>query len=54
MGHHPDFAFHWNLVDILLWTHKINGLHENDFIMAAKASGLAQAGTNAMPKPSSA
>lgn len=40
-GHHPDFAIHYNKVDILLWTHKINGLHENDFIMAAKINGLA-------------
>jgi 4a-hydroxytetrahydrobiopterin dehydratase len=39
-GHHPDFAIHWNRVDILLWTHKIGGLHENDFIMAAKIDTL--------------
>jgi len=35
-GHHPDISIHWNKVDLLLYTHKINGLHENDFIMAAK------------------
>ncbi len=39
-GHHPDFEIHYNKVDIILWTHKINGLHENDFIMAAKINGL--------------
>jgi 4a-hydroxytetrahydrobiopterin dehydratase len=49
-GHHPDFAIHWNRVDILLWTHKIGGLHENDFIMAAKVNGLAQAGTKGGPR----
>lgn len=35
-GHHPDIAIHYNKVDITLWTHFINGLSENDFIMAAK------------------
>lgn len=40
-GHHPDFAIHWNRVEIVLWTHKIGGLHENDFIMAAKIDRVA-------------
>ena len=35
-GHHPDIAIHWNQVDIVLWTHAIGGLSQNDFIMAAK------------------
>ncbi len=39
-GHHPDIAIHWNKVDLILWTHKIGGLHENDFIMAAKINRL--------------
>jgi 4a-hydroxytetrahydrobiopterin dehydratase len=39
-GHHPDFAIHWNKVDLTLWTHKIGGLHENDFILAAKINRL--------------
>ena len=39
-GHHPDIAIHWNAVDLTLWTHKIGGLHENDFIVAAKVSQL--------------
>ncbi|HEY3204666.1 MAG TPA: 4a-hydroxytetrahydrobiopterin dehydratase [Thermoanaerobaculia bacterium] len=39
-GHHPDIAIHWNKVDLLLWTHKIGGLHENDFILAAKVNRL--------------
>lgn len=39
-GHHPDIAIHWNKVDLVLWTHKIGGLHENDFILAAKVDRL--------------
>ena len=39
-GHHPDFAIHYRKVQLTLWTHKIGGLHRNDFIMAAKIDGL--------------
>lgn len=39
-GHHPDIAIHWNKVDLLLWTHAIGGLHENDFILAARIDRL--------------
>lgn len=39
-GHHPDIAIHWNKVDLVLWTHKIGGLHENDFILAARIDRL--------------
>lgn len=35
-GHHPDIAFGWGYCTVTLYTHKIQGLHENDFIMAAK------------------
>ncbi|MFA6042413.1 MAG: 4a-hydroxytetrahydrobiopterin dehydratase [Patescibacteria group bacterium] len=35
-GHHPDFSVHYNKVHFTLWTHAIGGLHENDFILAAK------------------
>lgn len=36
-GHHPNIYLHsYNKVIIRLWTHKIGGLHENDFIMASK------------------
>lgn len=35
-GHHPDITFGWGYAEVLLFTHKIQGLHENDFIMAAK------------------
>ena len=35
-GHHPDICFGWGYATVSLQTHKIKGLHENDFIMAAK------------------
>ncbi len=39
-GHHPDFHIHWNKVELVLWTHAIGGLHENDFVMAARIDRL--------------
>ncbi len=39
-GHHPDICLSWGKVEITLWTHKIKGLHENDFILAAKIDNL--------------
>ena len=39
-GHHPDITFGWGYAHIVLYTHKIKGLHENDFIMAAKIDRL--------------
>lgn len=35
-GHHPDIQLAWGKVDITIWTHKINGLTESDFVLAAK------------------
>lgn len=35
-GHHPDIFFAWGKAEITTWTHKINGLSEGDFILAAK------------------
>jgi 4a-hydroxytetrahydrobiopterin dehydratase len=35
-GHHPDMKLTWGKVDVLTYTHKINGLTESDFILAAK------------------
>jgi 4a-hydroxytetrahydrobiopterin dehydratase len=35
-GHHPDLALSWGRVDVKTWTHKIDGLTESDFILAAK------------------
>jgi len=39
-GHHPDIYLAWGKVDITIWTHKINGLTESDFILAAKIDAL--------------
>lgn len=40
-GHHPNIFVHdWNKVRLELYTHKIGGLHENDFILAAKSDAL--------------
>jgi 4a-hydroxytetrahydrobiopterin dehydratase len=39
-GHHPDVCFGWGKVEVLIWTHKINGLTESDFILAAKIDAL--------------
>ncbi len=38
--HHPDLAVGWGYVRIALTTHAIDGLHRNDFILAAKINGL--------------
>ena len=35
-GHHPDILLAWGKAEVTLWTHKIDGLTESDFIMAAK------------------
>lgn len=35
-GHHPDILLTWGKAEVTLWTHKIDGLTESDFIMAAK------------------
>lgn len=42
-GHHPDLHFGWGYATVSLHTHKIKGLHENDFIMAVKIDRLAEA-----------
>jgi 4a-hydroxytetrahydrobiopterin dehydratase len=39
-GHHPDIQIHYDRVTLVLWTHAINGLSENDFIVAAKINTL--------------
>ena len=39
-GHHPDIHIHYNIVRLDLWTHAIDGLSENDFILAAKIDAL--------------
>lgn len=35
--HHPDIYLAWGKVKLIIWTHKINGLTESDFVWAAKA-----------------
>jgi 4a-hydroxytetrahydrobiopterin dehydratase len=40
-GHHPDILLSWGKAEITLLTHKIDGLTESDFIMAAKIDRLA-------------
>jgi 4a-hydroxytetrahydrobiopterin dehydratase len=39
-GHHPDISFGWGRVEVTIWTHKIDGLTESDFILAAKVDTL--------------
>ena len=39
-GHHPALLTEWGRVTVTWWTHKIRGLHRNDFVMAAKTDGL--------------
>jgi len=39
-GHHPSIRTDWGRVTVKWWTHKIRGLHQNDFIMAAKTDQL--------------
>ena len=39
-GHHPALLTEWGKVTVTWWTHKIGGLHQNDFIMAARTDGL--------------
>jgi 4a-hydroxytetrahydrobiopterin dehydratase len=38
--HHPSLLTEWGKVTVTWWTHKINGLHQNDFIMASKTDAL--------------
>jgi 4a-hydroxytetrahydrobiopterin dehydratase len=39
-GHHPNLAFSWGWCDVEIWTHKIGGLTESDFILAAKIEAI--------------
>ena len=39
-GHHPVITFTWGKVEITIYTHKVNGLTESDFILAAKIDAL--------------
>ena len=39
-GHHPDITFGWGYAHVVFFTHKIKGLHGNDFVMAAKVDDV--------------
>jgi 4a-hydroxytetrahydrobiopterin dehydratase len=39
-NHHPDIALAWGKVRVTIWTHKIDGLTESDFVFAAKCDAL--------------
>jgi len=39
-NHHPVITYSWGWCTVIFYTHKIGGLHENDFIMAARVNGL--------------
>jgi 4a-hydroxytetrahydrobiopterin dehydratase len=40
VNHHPDIYLAWGKVKLQIWTHKVNGLTESDFVLAAKADRL--------------
>jgi len=39
-GHHPDLLLSWGRVEVRIWTHKVDGLTESDFVLAAKIDRL--------------
>lgn len=43
VNHHPEICLSWGYAEVTIWTHSIGGLHEADFVFAAKADGLARA-----------
>jgi hypothetical protein len=49
--HHPDIFLSWGKVAIGLYTHTIQGLHENDFILAAKMDAIDRSDTNPPHRP---
>ena len=52
-GHHPDLVLAWGRVEVKIWTHKIDGLTESDFVLAAKCDVARKAlGTRAGSSPS--
>lgn len=48
-GHHPAILTEWGKVTVTWWTHKIKGLHRNDFIMAAKTDEIYREAFGAAP-----
>lgn len=49
-NHHPDIFISYSKVKIILWTHFIKGLHENDFIMARKIEKLFESQFKTLPE----
>jgi 4a-hydroxytetrahydrobiopterin dehydratase len=49
-GHHPDIHLAWGKVKVTIWTHKIDGLTESDFVLAAKVDRLPGAGATTRPR----
>jgi 4a-hydroxytetrahydrobiopterin dehydratase len=41
VGHHPRLTIEWGCLDVTWWSHKIDGVHRNDFICAARCDDLA-------------
>ena len=48
-GHHPDLCLAWGKVEVQIYTHKIRGLTESDFVMAAKVDQIYSAGPSHRP-----
>jgi 4a-hydroxytetrahydrobiopterin dehydratase len=48
-GHHPELCLSWGWLKVRIWTHAIDGLSENDFILAAKIDQLVGADAGAEP-----
>ncbi len=44
-NHHPDIYLSWGKVRVVIWTHKVDGLTESDFVLAAKIESLNRQGT---------
>jgi 4a-hydroxytetrahydrobiopterin dehydratase len=40
IGHHPDIHLAWGMAKVEIWTHKIDGLHDADFVFAARCDRL--------------
>ena len=45
-GHHPDIHLAWGRARVVLWTHAVEGLTQNDFILASKIEGLSRPGSS--------
>ena len=50
-GHHPDLLLSWGKVEVRIWTHKIDGLSESDFILAAKLDAAPAGGRRQVGNP---